>query len=109
MRNFHTAALERNKIFTSNFTTHPYECGWASEAIFFVDITELEGSEVSLKFNVQISADGVKWIDEGSAAAAGKAGMSFVRVSRFGGWLRLNVAVDGRDVSGETTIHLVLK
>lgn len=109
MKNFHTAVLERNKKFCTDSFTHPYECGWASEAIFFIDVTRFEGTESNLVFTVQLSADGLKWVDEGSQLEIRQSGLSFIRVSHFGGWLRLKLKTIGSNVSAETTIQLVLK
>jgi hypothetical protein len=109
MKNFHTSTLERNKKFDSDFCTHPYECGWASEAIFFVDITELNGTSPQIFFKVQISADGLNWINEGAELETKEKGLNFIKIGHFGGWLRLKAEVKGSGVSLETTIHLVLK
>ena len=43
MKNFHDAHLEVKKYFSGSFETHPYEVGWADEAIFFVMIEKVEG------------------------------------------------------------------
>ena len=34
MKMFNDSHLEIKKWFDSKFETHPYECGWADEAIF---------------------------------------------------------------------------
>jgi hypothetical protein len=110
MRNSHTVVLERLKFFSLDFETEPYEAAWASEAIFFVRLHELSGSSASLQAFVQLSADGVTWVDEGSALPVlTTAGDHFLRVSHFGGWLRLRCVVAGVDPQLKLTIHLVLK
>lgn len=113
MRQFYTSVLERRKAFADVVETPPYEGGWASEAIFFVRVERIdEGAVVNLR--VQISPDGMHWVDEGGVSEPlDTEGDSFVRVSHFGGWLRLWGTVRGQDgseaASATLTIHLALK
>ena len=66
MNNFYTSVVEFRQTFSSVVETHPYECGWADEAIFFVELHEpAEGTCVGLR--VQLSPDGIRWMDEGTA------------------------------------------
>jgi len=110
MRNFYTVVLERMKEYDKGFDTEPYEAGWASEAMFFVRIHEMSGAGVKLQSSVQVSVDGIDWIDEGgSFPPIIAAGSYFLRVSHFGGWLRLRNRITGRGARIKTTVHLVLK
>ncbi|MEX2381998.1 MAG: hypothetical protein WD490_06415 [Opitutales bacterium] len=107
MRQFHTAVIERQKEFTGNFESQPYEAAWASEAIFFIRVEKLRGEDSTLKAAVRLSADGVRWVDEGTCFPPITAeGDYFVRVSHFGGWLSLRGEVSG---GFRLTIQLVLK
>ena len=115
MRQSHTAVVERNQRWAGDFATEPYEVGWSHEAIFFVQIlrTELADSSslVAVDLQVQISPDGIHWCDEGSrlnfVAQHALGEPSFVRVSHYGGWLRLAGTVkDGRVWA---LVHLALK
>ena len=109
MRQFHTAVVERKETVAGTFATHPFEAAWASEAIFFVRVEEA-GAAVSAA--VQISADGVRWVDEGTRFDLMKdKGDYFVKVSHFGGWLRLHIESEDGEVEGKTvvTVQLVLK
>ncbi|MDR1383820.1 MAG: hypothetical protein LBJ67_08260 [Planctomycetaceae bacterium] len=113
MRQFYTATLERHTKFSGTFATEPFETAWSSEAIFFVRIETFTGSgskpdeTESVDARVQISADGIHWIDEETAfEPLHSCGDYFVRVKHFGGWLRLLGHVNG---TAEMTIHLVLK
>lgn len=110
MRQFQTSTLEQRRIFESDFTTHPLEVAWASEAIFFVDAEQLDDSEQPLLLHVQLSVDGVNWLDEGTdfEPLRGKAS-AFRRVSHFGGWLRLSGRLAGSTGKFRVTIHLVVK
>jgi hypothetical protein len=112
MRQFHTAVVERQRFFAEYFETHPYEAGWASEAIFFVRVEQIESQSGSGQLcpRVQISADGVNWIDEGTQMDPISAeGNYFVRVSHFGGWLRLIGPIEGSAARFKLTVQLVLK
>ena len=59
---------------------------------------------------VQVSVDGIEWLDEGTVfPTLEKPGNYFIKVSHFGGWLRLKNLITGKDPSFKVTIHLVLK
>ena len=116
MRQSHTAVVERNQLWEGDFITEPYEAGWSHEAIFFVRILRAEAANssslIAVELQVQISPDGIHWCDEGSRMnfvvqqhTLDKP--SFVRVSHYGGWLRLAGKVkDGRVWA---LVHLALK
>lgn len=110
MKHFANVVLERHTSVTGSFATEPYEAGWASEAIFFVRAEEIVGEQPLLRAKVQISADGVHWVDEGTAFDPITAtGDYFVRVRHFGGWLRLCSEVQGDDSRFVLMVHLTLK
>ena len=46
MKMFNDSHLEVKKFFKGTFFTHPYEAGWADEAIFFVMVEKIEGDPV---------------------------------------------------------------
>jgi len=107
MRQFTQAVLERRARHGNHLATVLYETAWASEAIFFITVEELTAQ--SLLARVQISPDGILWVDEGSVCEPITApGLHFLRVRHFGGWLRLACELSG---GGETRVlvHLVLK
>ena len=110
MRQSHTAVVERNQIWEGDFATEPYEAGWSHEAIFFVQILRAEESPI-VSARVQISPDGIHWCDEGSrlnfVAQHALDKPSFVRVSHYGGWLRLAGTVENGRVWA--LVHLALK
>lgn len=115
MRHFQTAIVERKEIFQDTFATHPFECAWASEAIFFLRVEAISGGRATINGRVQISADGVRWIDEGTTFdPMAETGDSFVRVRHFGGWLRLAGRIEGPEGTSEgpaatLTVQLALK
>jgi len=90
LRRSYTATVERNVIWKGEFASEPYESAWASEAIFFV--RALEGtSATDAKAFVQISADGIHWVNEGTILDLPnkKDQVTFCKVRHFGGFLRL--------------------
>lgn len=108
MRQFYTAVLERLKDFTQSFATEPFEVAWATEAIFFVNVHQMAQVGGSVISHVQISADGINWIDEGTEIIWPASGTAFARVTHFGGWLRLRTTLpENADV--RATLQLALK
>ena len=107
MKNFNASHLEIKKWFTGELNTHPYETGWADEAIFFIMIEHARGESPTLTAQVQISHDGVNWADDGSAP------VTFTGVGRhpikvqpnFGNWLRLAIRIDGGELFLNIQIH----
>ncbi len=94
MRNAYTAVIARGELWEQSVQTEPYEAAWAGEAIFFVYVMEAQGEGQALA-RVQISPDGIRWVDEGSefSIPVRAESLSFARVREFGGWLRLSVTV----------------
>ncbi len=90
LRRSYTAVVERNRLWQGDFASEPYEAAWASEAIFFVRALA-DATGVGGVARVQISADGIRWVDEGSSfdLPSSKDEVAFCRVSHFGGWLRI--------------------
>ena len=110
MRQFQTTVTERKLDFKTDFETQPYEAGWAREAICFIRVEDVRGETAELSATVQISVDGVRWVDEGTTFQIINApGEYFVKVSHFGGWLRLRGAVAGGNTNFNLTIWWVLK
>ena len=105
LRRSYTATVERNVIWKGEFATEPYEAAWASEAIFFVRALEVSDDCRGLA-RLQISADGIRWADEGAALdlPAAPDAVAFCKASHFGGWLRLAGSVD----QGEITVLVSL-
>ena len=64
---------------------------------------------IRVDLRVQVSPDGIHWCDEGSGMSfSGKQDtQSFVRVSHYGGWLRLAEKIIGDRVWA--LVHLALK
>ncbi|MET3509277.1 hypothetical protein [Plantibacter flavus] len=109
MKTFSTSVVELRQRFDQTVETHPYECGWADEALFFVELHDAEpGERVVLR--VQLSADGIRWLDEGTVIETAAA--SLARVTHFGGFLRLAgtaIRADGGPISVTLSVRLALK
>jgi hypothetical protein len=95
LKRSHTATIARNEVWTGEVATEPYEAGWAREAIFFVRALDASGPLQSASAQVQISPDGIHWVDEGTAFGLPErtGAVAFGRVTQFGGWLRLRTQV----------------
>ena len=110
MRNFHMVVLERFKEGSEEFATEPYEAGWATEALFFIRLHELRGQNPSIYARVQISADGIEWVNHGAVfPEISVPGNYYLDVDRFGGWLRLVCDTKGIDCAYKITVQLSLK
>jgi len=91
LRHSVTAIVARNEPWSGKVATEPYEAGWATEAVIFVRALSAAKVPSSVKLKVQISPDGMRWVDEGTRfAMPGKAdAVTFAKVREFGNWLRI--------------------
>lgn len=110
MRESYTAVIERAKPVTSSFESEPYETGWADEATVFVKAREGLPDGRQLSARVQISPDGIDWVDFGvDLPPITGVGMSFVTVTGFGNWIRVAGTVDDPHAEVRVSIYLALK
>ena len=102
-----TTLVERRAVLNADFGTHPYEAGWATEALFFV---RTEGPHPQLWVQPQVSPDGVQWLDRGAAVVL-SAGQDLVDVAltQFGTWIRLFITGAGPDSTATVLVQLSLK
>ena len=110
-----TAVIARNERWTGIAATEPYEAGWATEAVIFVRALAIErgpdaGADVlPPTARVQISADGMRWIDEGTTLPMPQSTEqdSCARITHFGNWLRMVTELPA-DVAMKVlvTVHL---
>jgi hypothetical protein len=87
-----TAIVARNDVWAGASASEPYECGWAREAIVWIRAMDAaEGDLRGVRARVQISPDGIRWLDEGGALAlpTAEGEVTFTRVREFGNWLRV--------------------
>ena len=110
MRQFQTTVLDFKFAYSTSFESSPFEAAWASEALYFIRVEEVAGENAALAAHVQISVDGIRWVDEGTCIGPlTSVGDYFMKVSHFGGFLRLRVVISGQDARFQLTNNLVLK
>ncbi len=90
MRQSQSAVMERGVDLAGVHETEPFEVAWAGEARWWVQFLR-PAAGTTVEFRVQISPDGITWIDhEGIAPLVSEAvGVLSIPVERFGHWLRL--------------------
>jgi hypothetical protein len=105
-----TAVIARNEPWSGAVATEPYEAGWASEAVVFVRALAVKKIPGSVKAKVQISPDGMNWVDEGTRfnLPSKPQAVTFARVREFGNWLRI-VAELPKGASMKAVVTLQLK
>lgn len=110
IRESYTLPVERNIRWDGHFETDSAETAWATEAIFFVRALNVEGDLTGTICRVQISPDGIHWCDEGTTfeLPTKPDGVTFARLSHFGGWLRL-IGETPADNAITVIVYLVLK
>jgi hypothetical protein len=110
MRQSQSAVIERGVELDGIHETEPFEVAWAGEARWFVQFLR-PAPDAVVEIRVQISPDGINWIDHESIAPieSEAAGLLSIPMERFGHWLRLRI----ERVSGTTSpllrIYLELK
>lgn len=107
MLTFATSVIERRLAISAAHTTHPYEAGWAGEAVFFV---QFEGDHPELAVQAQISPDGLHWVDRGEPEVIAPVNeIAAIDLTNFGGWLRLVVTGATPERPATVLVHLALK
>lgn len=102
-----TSVIERRLPITDRHTTHPYEAGWASEAVFFV---QTEHTDTDLSIQPEISPDGINWVPHGQASSLPRdTAIAALPLTTFGGWLRLSIDGARADSPATVLVHLALK
>lgn len=106
----YTAIIARGEDWVDGSTTEPYEASWAREAIITVRTLESGTLRAGARAHVQISLDGMRWIDEGTSLdlATEVDGISIARLDHFGHYLRLRAEIPG-DATGFMLATLSLK
>lgn len=110
MRQSQSAVMERGVELDHVHCTEPFEVAWAGEARWFVQFyREAPGSTV--EFRVQISPDGLIWVDHESMApvTSEAIGLLSIPVAHFGHWMRLLSQQTSGDAAPMLRIYLELK
>lgn len=106
----YTAVVERAQPLVGEFATEPYEAGWAREALIFIRIREDTDGAPTVRARVQISPDGLHWVDEGTEfPVIEQPGLHCVRVREFGNWLRIAGRVDPPGTEAKALVYITLK
>lgn len=107
MQNVHTAVIARRVPISGPFQTLPFEAGWALESIVFVQV---EGSHPDLSIRVEVSPDGLIWLQRGDAVLlAANSPMIEIPLVNFGNWIRVNVDGASEQTGAKLLIHMVMK
>jgi hypothetical protein len=93
----YTAIIARGEDWVDGSTTEPYEASWAREAVIMVRTLESGTLGAGARAHVQISLDGMRWVNEGTVLdiPAEVNGISMARLSHFGHYLRLKAEMPG--------------
>jgi hypothetical protein len=110
MRQSQSAVLERGVDLTDIHETEPFEVAWAGEARWYVHFLR-PAPGTTVEFRVQISPDGLNWIDHESIEPreVDASGFVSIPVTLFGHWLRLRSAITSGSEQPMLRIYLELK
>ncbi len=108
MREAITAVVARGDTWSGIAASEPYDVAWASEAVIFLRSLGATGNPEEARAWVQISPDGLRWVDEGSMLAIPDVdGISSVRIRNFGTYLRIRTVLpEGTSFKALVTISL---
>ncbi len=107
MQQTYTSVLARRVRIEGEFSTLPYEAGWAREALFFV---QAEGEHPDLTIAAEVSPDGISWVRRPEGAVlGGEQTVAELPLTTFGNWLRLTVTGARPDAPARILVHVNLK
>lgn len=108
MREAITAVVARGDTWSGVAASEPYDVAWAGEAVIFLRSLGAEGNPEQARAWVQISPDGMRWVDEGSMLQVPLVDeISSVRIRNFGTYLRvMTVLPEGASFKALLTISL---
>ena len=108
MRESITAVVARGDTWSGVVASEPYDVAWASEAVVFLRSLGAEGYPEQARAWIQISPDGMRWIDEGSMLPIPRVDeIASVRLSNFGTYLRvMTVLPEGSSFKALLTLSL---
>ena len=108
MRESITAVIARGDIWSGVAASEPYDVAWATEAVVYLRSLDAEGNPEQARAWVQISPDGMRWVDEGSMLPIPRVDeISSVRIRNFGTYLRImTVLPEGSSFKALVTLSL---
>lgn len=102
-----TSVLARRVWIDDDYATLPYEAGWATGAVFFI---QAQGDHPDLTVSPEVSPDGINWVRRGTPVLVAAAqSLAELTLTAFGGWLRLAVTGASSAARARILIHLSLK
>ncbi|TFV84399.1 hypothetical protein E4V99_04875 [Microbacterium sp. dk485] len=110
MRQSQSAVLERGVDLVDTHETEPFEVAWAGEARWYVHFLR-PAAGTTVEFRVQISPDGLNWIDHEAIEPRETEAIGFISipVTSFGHWLRLQSRITSGSENPLLRIYLALK
>jgi len=106
MQTTNTSVIARRVKISDDHATLPYEAGWATEAVIFV---QAEGDHPDLAIAVEVSPDGITWVRRAGATLAASQQLVDVPVAQFGNWLRVVITGATSEQPARVLVHLNLK
>ncbi len=106
MQTTNTSVLARRVRISDGYSTLPYEAGWATEGVFFV---QAEGEHPDLAITVEVSPDGVNWRPRTGTTLTAADSLVDLPVAQFGNWLRLVITGATPETPARVLVHLNLK
>lgn len=104
MQTTYTSVLARRIVIDGDYATLPYEAGWASEAVVFV---QTEGDHPDLSVATEISPDGIHWIRRGPVQTlSASEDIAELALTTFGNWLRVTVTGASPESTARILIHV---
>ena len=108
MRDAYTAILVQGENWSGYCESEPYEAPWAAEALIFLRLLDGTTTRGGSEVRVQISPDGMHWVDEGTTIRVPTQDeVTFARVREFGHYLRIVATLpDGVECILHATLSL---
>ena len=106
MHTTNTSVIARRVRISGEHATLPYEAGWATEAVVFV---QAEGDHPDLGVAVEVSPDGITWVTRATGTLAASAQLVDVPVTQYGNWLRVVLTGATSERPARVLVHLNLK
>lgn len=106
MQTTNTSVIARRVKITDEFSTLPYEAGWATEAVTFV---QAEGDHPDLTIAVEVSPDGINWVRRTGGTLPSSEHLVDLPVAQFGNWLRVVITGASSERPARVLVHLNLK
>jgi hypothetical protein len=107
LRRNYTSVVARRVRIDGDYSTPPFEAGWAGEAVVFV---QAEGDHPDLHLLAQVSPDGLAWVSRGPGVVlpAGE-DIAELPLTVFGNWLRISITGASSSAPARILVHINAK